>query len=57
MPDSSRVLAVSEPIAAHILEFLEHEVKKGRMPTTLLPMQSGVGNISRLKTDRTTSGC
>lgn len=36
----------SRRIAGHILEFLEHEVKKGRMPAELLPMQSGVGNIA-----------
>lgn len=38
--------AVSERIAGHILEFLAHEVKKGRIPATLLPLQSGVGNIA-----------
>ncbi len=33
-------------IADHILNFLEHEVKQGRLPDpTLLPLQSGVGNI------------
>lgn len=36
----------SRRIAGHILEFLEHEVKKGRIPQNLLPMQSGVGNIA-----------
>lgn len=36
----------SEAIAGHILEFLEHEVKKGRIPENLLPIQSGVGNIA-----------
>jgi succinyl-CoA:acetate CoA-transferase len=35
----------SQKIANHILEFLEHEVKKGRLPENLLPIQSGVGNI------------
>jgi succinyl-CoA:acetate CoA-transferase len=38
--------AVSERIAGHILDFLAQEVKKGRIPPTLLPMQSGVGNIA-----------
>ena len=38
--------ADSKQIAAHILEFLTHEVKKGRLPGTLLPLQSGVGNIA-----------
>jgi succinyl-CoA:acetate CoA-transferase len=36
----------SQQIAGHILEFLEWEVKKGRMPADLLPLQSGVGNIA-----------
>jgi succinyl-CoA:acetate CoA-transferase len=36
----------SQQIAGHILEFLEWEVTKGRMPADLLPIQSGVGNIA-----------
>jgi succinyl-CoA:acetate CoA-transferase len=36
----------SRKIAGHILEFLEHEVKMGRLPPDLLPLQSGVGNIA-----------
>lgn len=36
----------SEKIAAHILEFFTQEVKMGRMPSALLPLQSGVGNIA-----------
>jgi succinyl-CoA:acetate CoA-transferase len=36
----------SKSIAARILEFLAYEVKKGRLPANLLPMQSGVGNIA-----------
>ncbi len=36
----------SQTIAGHILEFLGHEVKQGRLPPTLLPLQSGVGNIA-----------
>ncbi|HEY9900382.1 MAG TPA: acetyl-CoA hydrolase/transferase family protein [Pantanalinema sp.] len=38
--------AVSQRIAGHILEFLEWEVKQGRIPASLLPLQSGVGNIA-----------
>ncbi len=38
--------ATSELIAAHTLEFLAHEVNRGRLPATLLPLQSGVGNIA-----------
>jgi succinyl-CoA:acetate CoA-transferase len=36
----------SRRIAGHILEFLDWEVKKGRLPANLLPLQSGVGNIA-----------
>ena len=38
--------ADSKEIAGHVLEFLTHEVKMGRLPETLLPLQSGVGNIA-----------
>lgn len=38
--------ADSKQIAAHVIDFLSHEVKKGRLPETLLPLQSGVGNIA-----------
>ncbi|QYF87020.1 acetyl-CoA hydrolase/transferase family protein [Brevundimonas sp. PAMC22021] len=33
-------------IAGHIIEFLAHEVSRGRLPPELLPIQSGVGNIA-----------
>ncbi|SNS39164.1 succinyl-CoA:acetate CoA-transferase [Sphingomonas laterariae] len=33
-------------IAGHLIDFLKHEVKKGRLPASLLPLQSGVGNIA-----------
>jgi succinyl-CoA:acetate CoA-transferase len=36
----------SRRIAGHILEFLAWEVKSGRVPPNLLPLQSGVGNIA-----------
>uniref|UniRef100_Q07TH4 Acetyl-CoA hydrolase n=1 Tax=Rhodopseudomonas palustris (strain BisA53) TaxID=316055 RepID=Q07TH4_RHOP5 len=36
----------STAIAGHIMEFLRHEVKKGRLPENLLPLQSGVGNVA-----------
>ena len=38
--------AESEKIAAHLLDFYTHEVKAGRLPKNLLPLQSGVGNIA-----------
>jgi succinyl-CoA:acetate CoA-transferase len=40
-PDAS-----SRQIAGHLLEFLEHEIRRGRLPSGLLPLQSGVGNVA-----------
>ncbi|WP_376870312.1 acetyl-CoA hydrolase/transferase family protein [Albirhodobacter sp. R86504] len=40
-PDST-----AKAIAGHLLEFLKHEVNLGRMPAALLPLQSGVGNVT-----------
>jgi succinyl-CoA:acetate CoA-transferase len=36
----------SKAIANHLLDFLRHEIKVGRLPKNLLPLQSGVGNIA-----------
>jgi len=36
----------SRAIAGYIIEFLQHEVRKGRLPNSLLPLQSGVGNVA-----------
>ena len=36
----------SKAIAGFFLDFLKNEVKQGRMPANLLPLQSGVGNIA-----------
>ena len=33
-------------IAGHLMEFFRHEVAIGRLPASLLPIQSGVGNIA-----------
>jgi succinyl-CoA:acetate CoA-transferase len=33
-------------IAGHLLEFFRHEVRVGRLPPSLLPLQSGVGNVA-----------
>lgn len=38
--------ATSEAIAGHLIDFLSHEVDKGRLPNNLLPIQSGIGNIA-----------
>ncbi len=40
-PDDS-----AKAIAGHLIEFFEHEVKLGRLPANLLPLQSGVGNVA-----------
>ncbi len=37
--------ADSQRIAGHLIEFLQHQVARGRLPANLLPLQSGVGNI------------
>lgn len=36
----------SARIANHLIEFFEHEVSRGRLPKSLLPLQSGIGNIA-----------
>jgi succinyl-CoA:acetate CoA-transferase len=36
----------SQLIAGYVLDFLTHEIRRGRLPATLLPLQSGVGNIT-----------
>jgi succinyl-CoA:acetate CoA-transferase len=38
--------AAANAIADHLIEFFRHEVSKGRLPASLLPLQSGVGNIA-----------
>jgi len=38
--------AAANAIAGHLIEFFRHEVSKGRLPASLLPLQSGVGNIA-----------
>ncbi len=50
-PDSAVKLAApdstSDAIAAQVLDFFGHEVRSGRLPAdTLLPLQSGIGNVA-----------
>ncbi|GAA3522186.1 acetyl-CoA hydrolase/transferase family protein [Nocardioides daeguensis] len=40
-PDAS-----SQRMAGLLVDFLRHEVKQGRLPASLLPLQSGVGNVA-----------
>ncbi len=36
----------SNKIASYIIDFLAHEMKMGRLPKDMLPVQSGVGNVA-----------
>jgi len=36
----------SRAIAGHLIDFFQNEIKAGRLPKNLLPLQSGVGNIA-----------
>jgi len=50
LPDNGRALRgtddVAQAIANNIIEFFQSEVKAGRLPKNLLPLQSGVGSIA-----------
>lgn len=47
---------VSKKIAEHILAFFDREIKVGRLPEELLPLQSGVGNIPNAVLEALDSG-
>jgi len=36
----------SEALARHLIQFFEEEVRKGRMPANLLPLQAGLGSVA-----------
>lgn len=50
LPDNGRGFSAvdedSKKIAGYIMDFFDNEVKQGRLPENLLPLQSGVGNIA-----------
>lgn len=50
MPDVTRPLSPLDDVAIamgnNLVEFLTNEVKQGRLPKNLLPLQSGVGNVA-----------
>lgn len=50
MKDSTNPLAAvddeSKKMAKNLINFLEDEVKQGRVPETFLPLQSGVGSVA-----------
>ncbi|EAX92244.1 hypothetical protein TVAG_164890 [Trichomonas vaginalis G3] len=43
--------ATAKAIAGHIVDFFQNEVKQGRLPENLYPLQSGVGNIANAVVD------
>ena len=45
-PPNSPEDDASRAIARNLIDFLEHEVNHGRLPPSLLPIQSGIGNIA-----------
>jgi succinyl-CoA:acetate CoA-transferase len=36
----------TKQIAGHLLEFFRHEIKMGRLPKNLTPLQSGIGSVA-----------
>lgn len=50
LPDNTGANSPETPdsvaIAGHLIEFLSSEVDAGRMPKSLLPLQSGIGNVA-----------
>ncbi|MBP9483702.1 MAG: acetyl-CoA hydrolase/transferase family protein [Negativicutes bacterium] len=50
IPDGVRPLAAidddAKAMSAHLIDFLNAEIKAGRMPENLLPLQSGVGSVA-----------
>lgn len=50
IPDKARAISSiddnSRKMAANLIDFLTNEVKKGRLPKNLLPLQSGVGSVA-----------
>jgi succinyl-CoA:acetate CoA-transferase len=48
--------ADSRLIAGHLVDFLTQEVRRGRLPATLPPLQSGVGNVTNAVLSRLDGG-
>jgi succinyl-CoA:acetate CoA-transferase len=50
LPDATRSLAAidddAQAISAHLSNFFNSEIKHGRLPKNLLPLQSGVGSVA-----------
>ncbi len=49
-PDKTRPLGAidddAKKMSAHLIEFFNNEIKQGRLPQNLLPLQSGVGSVA-----------
>lgn len=50
LPDAARPLAPvnddARAMSGHLIEFFQHEIRMGRLPKNLLPLQSGVGSVA-----------
>ena len=50
IPDAVRPLAAidddAKAMSAHLIKFFQNEIKNGRLPENLLPLQSGVGSVA-----------
>ncbi|KAG0673591.1 acetyl-CoA hydrolase [Pichia californica] len=46
VPNPTAPDEMSRKIAGHLIEFFEQEVKAGRLPENLHPLQSGIGNVA-----------
>ena len=50
IPDTTRPLAPidddAKAMSQHLIEFFQEEIKGGRLPENLLPLQSGVGSVA-----------
>lgn len=46
VPPNTPSDSTSKKIGSNLVDFFEHEVKMGRLPDNLLPLQSGIGNIA-----------
>lgn len=51
VPPNTTPDEMSRNIASNLIEFFEHEVKLGRLPPNLHPLQSGIGNIANAVVD------
>lgn len=46
----------SKRIAGYLMDFFDYEVKRGKMPSNLLPLQSGIGNVANAVMEALSNG-